>query len=102
MSQPGTSNEQDRLVVVDRPERDRYELQLDDEIVGFATYSLRDDVITVPHVETAPAHRGKDFAACLMGVVVAEARARSLTIRPLCGYANTYMRRRPDTHDLWA
>ena len=102
MNTSDTPTERTGFAVVDRPDRGRYELHLDDEVVGFATYSLHDDVITVPHVETTPAHRGKDFAARLMSGVVADVRARSLMIRPICGYANAYMRRNPDTHDLRA
>lgn len=102
MSQFERPTEHTRLVVVDRPDRGRYELHLDDTVVGFATYSLHETVITVPHVETVREHRGKDFAAHLMDGVIADARARSLMIRPLCGYANAYMQRDPDTHDLRA
>lgn len=100
MSGSDSAPDHDRLQVVDHPERSRYELHLGSEVVGFADYSLADSVITIPHVETAPQHRGKDFAARLMSGVVADARERSLTIRPLCGYASAYMRRHPDTNDL--
>jgi predicted GNAT family acetyltransferase len=102
MSRSETPNEHTRLVVVDRPDTGRYELHLDGAVVGFATYALHEAIITVPHVETAPEHRGKDFAARLMDGVIADARARSLKIRPLCGYANAHLQRDPDSHDLRA
>lgn len=89
-----------RLVVADRPDAQRYELLLDDDVVGFATYSTDGDVVTIPHVETRADHRGKDFAARLMDGVVTDLRARSLSVRPLCGYARAYIHRRPETHDL--
>lgn len=95
-----TSNESARLVVADRPEHQRYELLLDGAVVGFATYSTSGGVVTIPHVETRADHRGKDFAAQLMNGVLDDVRSRSLTIRPLCGYARAFMKRRPETHDL--
>lgn len=94
--------EHDRLAVLDNAERGRYELHLDDEIVGFASYSLHDGVVTVPHVQTTPEHRGKDFAARLMSGTLADLRDRSLKIQPLCSYADVYMRRHPETADLRA
>jgi len=92
----------DRLEVVDVPDANRYELLLDGTRVGLADYSIRDGVITVPHVETSPAHRGKNFAARLMSEVLADVRRQGLKIRPLCPYADAYMRRNPATNDLRA
>jgi uncharacterized protein len=92
----------DRPTVIDNPSEHQYELWLGDERVGLATYAQTNGVVTVPHVETDPAHQGQGFAALLMDGVVDDLRARSLTIRPLCPYAAGYMRDRPDTHDLYA
>lgn len=102
MNLPDLASERDRLAVVDRPELGRYELLLDGEVVGMANYSLRDGVVTVPHVETTFRHRGKDFAARLMAGLLHDLRMRSLRIRPLCPYADTYMRERPETRELRA
>jgi len=102
MNAVDSTAEHGRLSVVDHRERGRYELHLDGEVVGFATYSLRDGVATVPHVETAREHRGKDFAARLMRGTLDDLRDRSLKIRPLCRYADAYMRRHPETTDLRA
>ena len=90
------------LAVVDSPERRRFELILDGVVVGLADYSIDGDIVTVPHVETDPAHRGKGFAAHLMSGVLDAIRSDGRTIRPLCPYAGDYMRERPETHDLLA
>lgn len=92
----------DRLKVVDVRAAGRYELMLDGARVGWADYRIGGGVATLPHVETVPAHRGKDFAAQLMAGVLDDVRARNLRVRPLCAYASAYMRRRPETHDLIA
>ncbi len=89
-------------VVRDNPTVNRYELWLGDVVIAVAEYDRTDGVVTVPHVETDPAHRGKGYAALLMDGLIDDLRARSFTIRPLCPYAAGYMSDRPDTHDLYA
>ena len=91
-----------RATVIDNPTDHQYELWIGDERVGLAAYAQSGNVVTIPHVETDPAHQGNGYAALLMDGVVDDLRARSLTIRPLCPYAAGYMRERPDTHDLYA
>ena len=91
-----------RPTVIDNPSKHQYELWLDDELVSLAAYAHSGGVVTIPHVETAPARQDQGYAALLMDGVVDDVRARSLTIRPLCPYAAGYMRERPDTHDLYA
>ena len=91
------------LTVVDDADSSRFTLLLDGEPVGLADYSLGGPdgtVVTIPHVETDPAHRGKGFAATLMDGIVDAVRTDGRTILPLCPYAATYMRDRPATHDL--
>ena len=90
------------LTIVDDSASSRFALYLDGEVVGIADYSLDDDIMTIPHVETVPAHRGKGFAAVLMGGVVESLRANGRTVRPICPYAADYLRERPDTHGLVA
>jgi predicted GNAT family acetyltransferase len=94
--------EHDRLTVQRRPGNNRYELLLDGSVVALADFLLRDDVVTIPHVETNPEHRGKDFAAQLMSGVLADVRERNQTVRPLCTYAAAYMQRHPESNDLLA
>ncbi len=90
------------LQVVDVPAASRFELMLDDERVGLADYSISGDVMTMPHVETDPAHQGQGFAAILMAGVIDSLRTNGQTIRPVCPYADVYMRRRPETLGLLA
>ena len=88
--------------VIDMADASRFELWLGGERVGLADYSIVGDVMTVPCVETEPAHRGQGFAAVLMGGVLEAVRADGQRIRPVCPYAAAYIRRRPDTQDLLA
>ena len=88
------------LTVHDDPEVSRFLLRRGDSIVGLADYVLDGDVVTIPHVETAPQHRGQGFAAQLMDGIVDAVRTDGRTIRPICPYAAQYLQGRPDTHDL--
>lgn len=90
------------LTVTDRPDDGRYDLLLDGDVVGFATYRLRDGVMAIPHVETAPGHRGNGFADTLMSGIVAHVRERGLSIRPICPYAASFMHDNRSTHDVLA
>lgn len=90
------------LTVVDRPDERRYELLLDGERVGLADYQLDESVMTIPHVETSPEHRGKGFADSLMSGVLDDVRKRELKVRPLCPFAAKHMDNNPAVHDLIA
>ena len=86
----------------DNPDRCRYELVVDGEIVSIADYDLHGDTVVVPHVETAPAHRGQGNADRLMAGVLTNLRATDRTIVPLCPFAADYIRQHPDEQDLLA
>ena len=88
--------------VNDRPQRGRYELTDGGELIAWADYSIDGDIVVIPHVETAVAHRGQGNAARLMDGVVDDLRATRRSIRPICSYAAGYLRERPETHDLLA
>jgi predicted GNAT family acetyltransferase len=90
------------LTVVDDATSSRFTLQLDGEVVSRADYSVTGTVVTVPHVETDPPHRGNGYAEALMDGVIESIREQGRTIRPLCSYAASYMHERPETHDLMA
>ena len=89
-----------QLEVVDRPDRSQFEIHVNGEQVGLASYSLNDGVVTIPHVETFAAHRGNGYADALMDGVIADLRATGRTLRPLCPFARAYVDARPATHDV--
>lgn len=87
---------------VDNADRSRFELRRGDKTVSVADYARRGDVVTIPHVETAPADRGNGHAAALMAAVLDHLRAGGLRLRPLCPFAADYVREHPDQRDLLA
>jgi predicted GNAT family acetyltransferase len=84
---------------VDNAERGRFEMTENGHIV-YATYRIADGKMLIPYVEAAIPLRGTGAADRLMAHVAGAARAKNLTVVPLCGYAAMWFRRHKQHHDL--
>ena len=82
------------MPVIDNKAQSRYELMTDGHL-SIADYSLEGERISISDVEVPEALRGKGIAAQVMAGVVEDAKARNLTIVPVCSYAAAYMQRHP-------
>jgi predicted GNAT family acetyltransferase len=69
---------------IDRPEQARFVVTVNGEIAGFATYRLRDDLITFIHTEVDAAFGGHGLGTRLVVHALDDARRRGLRVRPLC------------------
>jgi predicted GNAT family acetyltransferase len=65
-------------------------------------YRLSDKVLTITHTFVPPAVEGRGIAAQMTQAVLDHARAQQLKVVPVCSYARSYMKRRPETLDLLA
>lgn len=100
------------IEIADAPERGRYELRHDGEVVGFVQYQLRagdgggdgdaGGVMVIPHVEVVPRLRGRGHSEPFLDRVLADVDARGLKVVPLCGYAAAHLRARPELGHLLA
>ena len=90
----------DGPAVIENVHLGRFELLRGGEVVGFASYRGDGNRVVVPHVETAPQHRGQGYAAELMEGMLALLRKEGRTITPLCPYAAAHIRDREQHHDL--
>lgn len=72
--------------------QNRYELDVDGHL-AIAEYRLEGDKLAVTHVFVPPELRGRGVAAKVMDGVLADAKARGLSIVPICSYAAAYMER---------
>ena len=84
------------------PAQERYEIRKDGELVGYATARRRGGVVTMPHVEIEPRHRGQEFAGRLVRGALDDVEARGERIVPLCPYVVAFLRRNPRYRDLVA
>jgi predicted GNAT family acetyltransferase len=82
-------------------ERSRYEVDEQGQ-TSWADYRLSGDRLYIDHVESPVALRGTGAAGRLMAALSADARARSLKIIPICGYAAAWLRRSSEFGDLVA
>ncbi len=88
--------------VGDRPDSGRYEIVLDGNRVGFVTYRLESGEISFLHAEINPAVEGRGLGSRLVSGALDDARARGLTVRPLCPFVSAYIENHPDYADLMA
>lgn len=79
----------------------RYEIDEQGE-TAYAEYRKQPGQLFIDYVFSPPALRGKGTAGRLMGLVAEEAKAHGLTITPICGYARTWLSRKPEYHDIVA
>jgi predicted GNAT family acetyltransferase len=88
--------------VVHVPERNRYELRLDGQTIGFADAIPRGDTVVMPHVEVQPAYEGRGLGSRLVKAALDDVRARGLRVVPICPFVVVYLRRHPEYADLQA
>ena len=72
--------------VADHPDRNRFELEVDDAPVGIVTYRLAGGTIDLLPTEVAPDHRGRGLAGVLVRYVLDDARSRGLDVLPQCPF----------------
>ncbi len=85
--------------ITDNQAAGRFEL-VEDGKLAFADYRVENGVLILPHVEADPALRGKGSAGRLMTGVLDLARERTFKVRPICGYAVSFIQRHAEYSDL--
>jgi predicted GNAT family acetyltransferase len=81
----------ERIEVADAPERDRYELSIDGEVVGFSAYRARPGLIAFVHTEVDERFQGRGLADQLIRFALEDARARSLAVLPFCPFVKAFI-----------
>jgi predicted GNAT family acetyltransferase len=97
--------EAERIEVADAPERERYELSIDGEVVGYSAYRARPSLIAFVHTEIDERHQGRGLADRLIRFALEDARARGLAVLPFCPFVKSFIERHrefealvPDTY----
>ncbi|MEY2420586.1 MAG: uncharacterized protein QOI95_653 [Acidimicrobiaceae bacterium] len=86
--------------VRDNPDRSRYELLVDGELVGIADYRIRGDVIVIPHTEIDHTKRGNGLGAILVKGALDDVRTTGRTVVPQCWYVAEFIDEHADYQDL--
>ena len=80
----------------------RYELVVDDDVIGIADYVLRGDTVVLPHTEITPRLHGQGLGAVLVQGALDDIRAAGRTVVPACWYVRQFIRENPGYEDLVA
>ena len=86
--------------VQDNPERSRFELVVDGELAGQATYRIRDGVVIVTHSEIDPSFRGRGLAGELARQTLDTLRERGDRVVPACPFFAKYVGEHPEYDDI--
>jgi predicted GNAT family acetyltransferase len=86
--------------VRDNPDRNRYEVFLEDELAGFTSYQRAGNEITVSHTEVDPRFEGKGIGSGLVRGVLDDVRRADLALLPRCDFIKGYIARHDEYADL--
>jgi uncharacterized protein len=86
--------------VRDNPSELRYELLLDDRVVGELRYRLEPGAVVLVHTEVDPAYEGHGFGTLLVEEALRDVRERGLRVVPICPLVRSYLRRHPEYAEL--
>jgi predicted GNAT family acetyltransferase len=81
------------IEVGDAPDRDRYELSIDGEVVGFTAYRARPGLIAFVHTEVDERLQGRGLADRLIQFALEDARTRGLAVLPFCPFVKAFIER---------
>jgi uncharacterized protein len=90
----------ENIAVRDNPAESRYELVLDEHVVGEILYRSTPEYLVLLHTEVLPSVEGKGLGARLVAGALDDIRARGLHVVPFCPFVRSYIRRHPDYADL--
>jgi len=90
------------VAITHQPDRSRYELRVDDELIGIADYVVRDGRVVFPHTEILPTHRGRGFAALLVRYALDDVRRSGRSVVASCWYVADFIDEHPEYRDLVA
>lgn len=80
----------------------RYELFVDNELVGIADYEIAGDRVVFPHTEIVRPLRGQGLGAVLVRGALDDVRGTGRTVVPRCWYVAEFIDDHPDYQDLLA
>jgi predicted GNAT family acetyltransferase len=86
--------------VEDNPGRRRFEVLVDGELAGFATYLDRDGVVLITHSEVDPKFRGRGLGAELARQTLGLLRERRARVVPACPFFANYVLEHPEYDDI--
>ncbi|MDY5784976.1 MULTISPECIES: GNAT family N-acetyltransferase [unclassified Corynebacterium] len=78
----------------------QYELRIDGNVAGFATYRDRDGSRILPHTVVEEQYQGKGLSKPLIKFALDDIRAAGLKVVPACPAVAGYIAKNPEYKDL--
>lgn len=82
--------------------RSRYELVVDDEVLGYADVRIEGDEVVIPHTEIRYDERGQGWGEVLVRGALDHVRATGRTVVPRCWFVVEFLELHPEFSDLRA
>jgi predicted GNAT family acetyltransferase/glutaredoxin len=86
--------------VVDVPEKNRYELRLNGNLIALAAYRSRNGRIAFTHTEVDESLEGRGFGSKLVEAALDDAARKDLDVVPLCPFVAYYVKQHPEYQRL--
>jgi len=81
----------DGIEISDAPDRGRYELSVDGQVVGFTEYHTRPGLIAFVHTEIDESVQGRGLGDALIRFALEDARNRDLAVLPFCPFVKAFI-----------
>ena len=87
-------------VVRDKPERERYEIEVDGETAGYSDYRGQGPVRAFTHTEIDGRFEGRGLGSELIRFALDDARSQGLHVLPVCPFVKAFLAGHPEYLDL--
>lgn len=88
----------DDVLVVDVPERHRYEARVGRELAALADYIPTPELVVFTHTEVLPGFERRGIASALVRQALDDVRRRHLGVLPVCPFVRALVARHPDQY----
>lgn len=91
--------ESEPILVVHNEDERRFE-STTDGLTAVTEYTLTDGVMVFTHTEVPPELEGRGIAGTLVRTALEHARTEDVSVRPVCPFVKSYIKRHPEFQDL--
>jgi predicted GNAT family acetyltransferase len=81
-------------------QRQRYEIRVDGELVGFLTYQRRGSEVALMHTEIEESLERHGLGTRLVAAALDDLRASGASVLPYCPFASSFIRTHPEYLDV--